>query len=128
MWKLYVCLTGGLLLVASPLWSQPLGIMKGEKVTLAPVIAPEIFQVRATEEKGEVHIWISRRSTRLADKKGGGPGGRELPVCLGGGRETVHPWQRCARLQPGRQAVRQGGGGEGVGQDGDGALLLYWGK
>ena len=123
MWKLYVCLTGGLLLVASPLWSQPLGIMKGEKVTLAPLIAPEIGRARATKEKGEVHIWITTRSERCG-KEGRRARGPRLPVCLGGGVDTVDPWQRCARLRPGRQAVGQGGGGERVGQDDDGALLL----
>ena len=32
MRKSFACLTGGLLLLITPLWSQPLGIEKGEKL------------------------------------------------------------------------------------------------
>ena len=77
MRTLFACLTGALLLFATPLQSQPLGIKKGEKVTLAPMSAPEIVRATAAEENGEVLIRIAGRMLRLADKKGGGPGGRD---------------------------------------------------
>jgi hypothetical protein len=77
MRKLFACLIGGLLLVATPLWGQPIGIRKGEKVTPAPVTLPEIVRATATEEKGVVLIRVSQRTLRLAGKKGGGPGGRD---------------------------------------------------
>jgi hypothetical protein len=86
MRKLFACLIGGLLLVVTPLWSQPLGIKRGENVTPAPVTAPEIVRATATEEKGEVLIRISRRTIRLTDKKGGGPGGRDYLYVWAEGR------------------------------------------
>jgi hypothetical protein len=98
MRKLLVWLVGVLALSATPLWSQPLGIKEGEKVTPAPLTVPVIVRASVTVdvEKADLSILISQRSLRLADKNGGGPGGRNY-LCVWEEAKPSPSVSRCWR-------------------------------
>lgn len=89
MTRLLTCLICVALLAVGVTGGQPVGASKSEKLNPAPM--DELFLVRATatEENDEVVVRISQRGLRLADQKGGGPGGRDYLFVWGDAKSYV---------------------------------------
>jgi hypothetical protein len=70
MTRSLTCVTFVSLMAIDPTWAQPLGPSKTEKLNPAPMEELHLARATATEEKGELLVWISQRSLRLGGKHG----------------------------------------------------------
>jgi hypothetical protein len=95
---------GGLSLLVSLGWSQPLGMGKSEK--RAPTVSPSICRATATEDKGEVVVQVACPCVRLPyDAEG-----KRL-------QGTVYVWEEIKPLTLGKEVAAYSQAGRPLGKE-----------
>ena len=71
----------GVPLVALTAWGQPRGVKDGEKIEVAPAVAPDIYRATAVKEDGQVVIRVSARENRLVNSDPDDPDAKDWIDC-----------------------------------------------